>query len=453
MGKTPNFILSLLLICSLALFLCSCGNKKAVDTEAFVQLEEEVNGISENDGDGMHKDLYRYFGVEEGVDTYVDSLDLSNAGENFHVDINANIFCPPLEGMRIYSMKKDTMLMEKEQDILNAFFDKGSVEEVHDAICDEIQSQLINIYGLDAFGFTYNYDEVNGTTYWEEQDIPGWSEFENILIHTYEGTRNGNTYQMVLSADSDGDNLRAFIQVASIIDMYEEYQEMFSKQDSFQFLNQMNLEVNGDSKVDEYDENALNIENAEKIIQELLQIFELEEQEIECYNSLYLVNIGETFQKISCDGYEYYLQDTSIEVGDCTRFIPNTACQDLPRNRNEGNIVVSSKGIVSAYLYKCTKIDAGESYYVDMLSLDKIKGIMRDVIDSDFDPEMVFGKQITFDYLALCYYYVSDSNDADAYAYIPVWILRAKDNKYESKCSIIVNAIDGSLIDILYEKD
>ena len=79
---------------------------------------------------------------------------------------------------------------------------------------------------------------------------------------------------------------------------------------------------------------------------------------------------------------------------------------------------------------------------------------LKKAVQNDLDVEIAShnnGSSILFDDISLRYYPQVSPDDNSEATYIPVWVVNATNkNQGYSDISILINAVDGSLIDILY---
>ncbi len=113
-------------------------------------------------------------------------------------------------------------------------------------------------------------------------------------------------------------------------------------------------------------------------------------------------------------------------------------------------ICVSDNGIVTMTLQN-PLVETGITKNVSILSLDSIENIMIDELTENFDSYVPYSYEEVqrLDYMQLIYFRVEDDTEEESnrYSYIPVWRL-SKGIPSNMQCCIVVNAIDGSVIDV-----
>jgi hypothetical protein len=99
-------------------------------------------------------------------------------------------------------------------------------------------------------------------------------------------------------------------------------------------------------------------------------------------------------------------------------------------------------------------VETGITKNVSILSLDSIENIMIDELTENFDSYVPYSYEEVqrLDYMQLIYFRVEDDTEEESnrYSYIPVWRL-SKGIPSNMQCCIVVNAIDGSVIDVQKE--
>lgn len=443
-----NILIGSIATLLLAFSLAACGKPEQV---SMGDLLEDETGSAVNE-----QEIGFDFSEEQGK--FVDALEIpaymTATGENFHIDIDAEIICPDVKGMKILSMKRSYFSENEEKEIVGKFFDFSKAEEYKGEISGEFCSYLIDFLGLDAMDIPYDIDDVSGNIYFDDVSIPGWSEFSGAIVHTYHGERDGVPYEMLFGYEKSTGKGCLYVKVISYEDMYPEYAEG------------LNLDVEGlvvvpggyDSQSSglESSANAMKLPGDDKAItddvNELLNIFGM--KNFDLFNSEEMTLVRRdldtyTDEALLVDGYGYHMYYNDLSLASCSLFIPDNNYSSIPE-LSSGQIFVSSRGLLYGYFYRNSTLETGHENYVKLLSLDQIKSIIHDTLVDNVDPKELDGNSIKFDKLALCYYHVMNEEDSNQFEYVPCWILYSSDLMHASKCSVIINAVNGDIVETLY---
>jgi hypothetical protein len=144
---------------------------------------------------------------------------------------------------------------------------------------------------------------------------------------------------------------------------------------------------------------------------------------------------------LSEDEYSYDLCFAYDDSGDGTHYGTN---YDV---NSDIMVFVTDDGVVGMFtenLFTITDITEN----VPVISLDNVKDIMEDALKNDYDTYVQYqtGHSVKFKNLTLKYFRLKDDTSDDAYSFVPVWQL--SDSKVDMQYCVVVNAIDGSVIDV-----
>ena len=147
--------------------------------------------------------------------------------------------------------------------------------------------------------------------------------------------------------------------------------------------------------------------------------------------------------EVLCDGYKVYISQR------LSGLFPATGMGPYLLN-NSGSVVVTSRGILSAYVVRQMDItDVTDN--VQLLNADRIRDSFKYVMQEQFDYSSLdhAGKKLFFNSLKLTYYPVDDPKNDMAFTYIPAWefVGNMQNRPY---VAVYINAIDGELIDVGY---
>ena len=113
---------------------------------------------------------------------------------------------------------------------------------------------------------------------------------------------------------------------------------------------------------------------------------------------------------------------------------------------------------MSALFIICYSFDDQVSEDATLLSFDNAMEALKKATQENLDVDQArrnMKTTIKFDQIRLMYYPLESPNDNTEYTYIPVWVVDATYNAEGGWVMdrIIINAMDGSLIDILYSAE
>ena len=146
--------------------------------------------------------------------------------------------------------------------------------------------------------------------------------------------------------------------------------------------------------------------------------------------------------EVLCNGYKVYISQR------LSGLFPASGLGAYLLN-NSGSVVVTSKGVLSAYVVRQMDI-TDVTNNVQLLSADRIKECFLYAMQEQFDylGKDYSDKKLYFTSLKLTYYPMPDPNNELLFTYIPAWEFTTT---AQSKPDVIVyiNGIDGTLIDVV----
>lgn len=169
------------------------------------------------------------------------------------------------------------------------------------------------------------------------------------------------------------------------------------------------------------------------------------------------------------DGYIFYF-DAGVDTVSFTQFGTQQTDRNFRKLKKESEepqyflkaqieVYVNDKGVIGMRAYNPVET-VSISEGVDLLSLDAVKGIIKDQVTNhykDFRFKVGVsdsGKYVHFGRLELIYFRIRNKENAGNYSYIPVWRLSGGyDSDYPKYLEnpVLINAIDGSVIDFYEE--
>lgn len=121
-------------------------------------------------------------------------------------------------------------------------------------------------------------------------------------------------------------------------------------------------------------------------------------------------------------------------------------------------VYVTDKGVISMYMGN--PVETVNMYEkVELLALETIKEIMKEEVEAGYENfhfvHMMSAQELQFTRMELIYFRVRDKQNAEHYTYVPAWRLSEELGKLGNdiivRNPVIINAIDGTLIDFYEE--
>ena len=119
---------------------------------------------------------------------------------------------------------------------------------------------------------------------------------------------------------------------------------------------------------------------------------------------------------------------------------------------NSGQIWLTDAGVVGIRAYIGWDFEKCLSDQIEILTFEKAMGMAESEIAEKLDLNKVTGSTLSLTYLRFMYYPVCSPENPEACTFIPAWVIGILSGPNYYMGEAIVNAIDGSLIDIQYTK-
>lgn len=438
----------------LSLLLCGC-QKTDVDYELDTQSVQRTQGNSIQETSPLEL---------ESVNAWEEDIQVT---ENVEFHINASITIPDVEQMSVVELQKTEFEEAYKKKVIEYFFGTSQVysnepenwtksrlqEQIDDlektiqSIEDVLQEAENNpesnadIEGFKQMMKEYKEEQAG----YQEQIKQAKDEFVEIEDYSganYVGTYNAKNY--TLSFDDTRDCSFVLFSVDDIADVgSEEADSLWSyfAADSEWIKGAKNhCELTEEEGRKQAEEALLAIGWSEPIWKDtefLVWSDENGEEVVDGYCFTASLGIGNMAFGDFDSGYEWVLGQSSAD--------PYQGTADIYINDN-GIVYMSVNEPVNV-------VQITEN--VSLLSLDTIKGIIRNELSNHPEKYLEDGKKTYFTQLELNYIRIKDDSRERYFSYVPVWRLCHKtgstDNGMGRKISgypVLVNAIDGSVIDI-----
>ena len=119
---------------------------------------------------------------------------------------------------------------------------------------------------------------------------------------------------------------------------------------------------------------------------------------------------------------------------------------------NNGVFWLTDAGVVGMTLHLTYNFEEKLSENVPILSFENAMASFRNGVEESLDMSKVTGSSVTVDYAELAYYAIPSPDKKGEATYVPVWVIPLRSGNYEFG-SALVNAMDGSMVDIFYAAD
>ena len=304
---------------------------------------------------------------------------------------------------------------------------------------------------------------------------PAWYEEDGFFLHTYEGVHNDITYQMIISYSDSERELCIVYYPKNMSDVIDDKSlEYFSYTDIDGLLytwNDSTMKSHNIAQVMSNRPNECTLtdeELSESIINNFKDNFgiTLPEEAVALHSDMTFNYVAQSESKTSDKAGEIIFYNDDVAQSDnlegavrhgYTAFVLESL-SGIPFAFDYSNMIkavyVDNDGVFGAQIMISYTFDEQSSEDSTLLTFDNAMECLKKAVQNDLDVEIAShnnGSSILFDDISLRYYPQVSPDDNSEATYIPVWVVNATNkNQGYSDISILINAVDGSLIDILY---
>ena len=324
-------------------------------------------------------------------------------------------------------------------------------------------------------------DAVQGILYENQVDdpiirkVPSWYEEDGFFLHTYEGVHNDITYQMIISysdperelcivyypknlSDIIDDKSLGYFGCTDIDGLFYTWHDTTMK--SHNIAQVMSNRPNECTLTDE--------ELSESIINNFKDNFgiTLPEEAVALHSDMTYNILAQSESMNSEKAGEIIFYNDDVAQSDnlegavrhgYTAFVLENL-SGIPFAIDYSNMIkavfVDNDGVFGAQIKISYTFDEQSSEDSALLTFENAMECLKKAVQNDLDVEIAShnnGSSILFNDISLRYYPQVSPDDNSEATYIPVWVVNAiNKNQGYSDISILINAVDGSLIDILY---
>lgn len=436
------------------IFLCSmsgCGKRKVDYTDIDTKTDEADTGSEAAEETGTDPgDI-----TEETWQTEFDVNSENTILE--HVKIDADIVVPETDSLSVVSVKPVYFDEAYKKDFLSKIYDNGAAY-IYDFEIGEGTKDISSDYHEDVY-----VGEIDGKSY---ISIFESGEDDGILIEECGGLKstillqNGETYP---SDDPIADQIRKenssrklMIQAEDIADACP---EEFESADECQITPGRYYSYSEDT--DQLD-NRCSMSEGEAVskTEDFLTKLDFSDMELQSVEPLIFSNGPFGGQTYVWDGYCLFFTRQANGVTIVDEFTDYYQKREIDGwdyeaygNMNSAlRVYINDNGILQLeYVNPMKEEERTED--VSILPLENVQNIMQEILEND--PDSVFSTATTgnyiFDQMELTYMRLRGEDES--YSYVPVWQLSDVSGKFSETNHVwlIVNAIDGTQIDLFYE--
>lgn len=450
--------------------LSGCGKEKEIDYH--------VDGVTENSqaesGDGKTA-LAQFTGETIWEDNWL--LEESEDA-TIELTVDAQIVLPNVEEMNVVEVTVPEFDADFKEHVTETLFG-GNVVYYNDV--EHLPKKELEILYDD---YKRRYDEAISEsdrdylatymTYYEkllETAGDTYTPADSYDVNGYIGEKDGITYKLYFSDIYGGEDWAFNIQY------FEFYAANFEEVCPEEYEGYAHYMMHPFMDVDRYtnvgeNECKLSVEEAENVAREMLEELGLEYPVLACAKPLMwgdgTLSAENIYNGWPANGYvlqfEYGVDDISFTgFGSDGQYSVGYSSDTYEMGEQQpystaayAYVYVTDKGIINLSVNNPVET-TNISESVELLPLDTIKGIMKDNADKPFEAlDSSYSLKETYTHMELIYFRVRDKENPMNYSYIPAWRLSEQlgtpvMNNWQIRNSLIINAIDGTWIDVFDE--
>ncbi len=302
----------------------------------------------------------------------------------------------------------------------------------------------------------------------QPEEFPAWVDDPQYTLHTYEGKYNGLDTQLVINYRKDMKGKIITFGPKNWADAVEEPgYDQYQATDNGKLLLPVRDKVDTfePQKIEEFfpelknrageDTEAMKTEAQEFVEKELLlklpetafldeSVYGRKASEILSYPEGELDKADPV--NVILDGYDLV---TEYGIGH-QGFYSDLGDTSVIRE-NSGSVIRTKRGIVAADFHIYYDYEEKLSDQVAVLSFENAMAALQAGVAEQLDISKVPGSEATFNEANLTYYPMPSPDKEGEYTFIPVWTLSIWTNEYYFVGQVMLNAMDGSIIQIEYE--
>ena len=472
----------------LALSLAGCGAKEPATVEEYgngtAGVTSSSSEITEAEGAGSVSDVEKIDSGAVSEGSLSEKLggtehkwDASFTANGIDVNVSAEVQVGDTEQLPSYKISKISEEDQSEDEIVkNLLGDSAQKMDRKLSGADGDSVELINAV-LRTY-ISYNHDEYDKLSYeeqWELDEVPGWVDSENYYIHTYEGTYEGMDYQLYVGYDHMsnmrsiaffpknlgeylgnpnldyimsywvGDDLAEQPGVKDFLDknkLQGDGKELCRDAENF-FKEKLGLKIPDNYLNPHSDMGSNEAQYTFYVNKKAMDDASGGKKEWDIENVYDLIDI---FGKMDESDYALngYMTLPQFAMGNL--YIFSNPRKEEVRGYSGGEAYITDKGLLGFSIEFDTNFDEKLSDNVPVLSYDNLIGAFESEMSAKLDATKCNSNSLNFTYAEFCYYFVDSPDTPGESTLVPAWVFW--DEPHDMY--VIINAMDGSLIEILY---
>ena len=433
--------------------------------------------------------------AEEGTDIYSSSsmssledklggkqLEFKDVSDAQGQSVNINLFyeVPDVQSVPTYKIAPITRESLREDEIVKNIFGDTAVP-----INPDNRKYISEAFGdsIPLIEGAINIQYHNGKEYnWGNRSCPAWTDDEGYMLHTYEGQYHDMDYQMVISY-SDRFNELGIVLFPKKISDYAGSEEV----NAFSYTGPDGiLYVYYRNEVKSYDIQSVMSDRPndcttpeDQLLESIYDTMEnqlyvgLPEGGVSLHDNIYYehyeVNEEDLAEDSRCEAIFFdeaaleddtlpgairhgYVAPVMLNIG-MIPFIPSvdTFVQDAD-DLKVGAVAVDDKGVGAIEFTASYSFKEQLSDNVTMLSFENAMECLKKAISEHVEIDKVDTSKgkLEFNNIDLMYYPLMSPNNSGEGTYVPAWVVDSGSGNMIN-ARIIINAVDGSYIDTIYE--
>ncbi len=479
----------LLALC-LAVFMTGCGSEPAEiadygnGTEGTVSgtstvTEGESEDKSEDTTDNDKTEKADKAEVEDG--SLADKLggtecnwDTSFTASGVSIDVKAHIEINDTEQLPSYKISTVEESEMNEEGIVKNLLGDSAKKLDRELSIDDGDSELV-IQGICRLYLRYR---DNGGEQPQLGEVittaPGWVDEEKYFVHTYEGTNDGVDYQLFLGYDKENkvEHISFFPKTPGEcigkpdLDYVTEYwveDGLASLPDIKEFLGELKTGSEAEPELREAEgmfreklglkipDNFIFKDEYEYTSEYVLYLSRTEMRNIG-YNSVEelenIYDLKDVLEKLGPDYYAINGYEAVLGEALANQYFYYDITQGTGGLTNGGTVFFTDNGVMGYSLTIDKEFDDVLSDNVPVIDYDSVILAFEDAVTENLDPTQCPSNDMKYEYARIVYYPVQSPDNPGESTLIPAWEFTPSDYG----AVVLINAMDGSLLDIVYEK-
>lgn len=430
----------MIFLLALAAGLTGCGHRSELPTESVTESDEseETASVDEN------AQIYMPQEIDTGI--WQDEFAIESEATSYDlIKINAEVKVPDSESFSIAKAKKEEFGADYKEELAKKLFTDGTVWTRETS------------YGVQTFN--------SGKDWKNDTDYSIAVDYEN---DSYAGERDGIRYTLDFidwneytddTPDEDSDEDDGKVSNLFLRFRVQNVQDVCPDEISGVECSYAGIEDEG-----KRNQCTLTEEEAVKTAEQFLKYLGISNMSFETSVPLAFIE-NENQEVLAISGYRLTfsleINHSDVYKGEYLVYHESeggvTEASAADSMKSEITLDINDKGIVQ-FIYDNPMHIVNETNPVAILPVYAIQKIMKDILLNDPDSVLstsgFTGADCTFASLSLLYFRMRNPENPKEFSYVPVWCLTTEPKNYmmpNEVAFLMINAIDGSRVDIFYE--